>query len=71
MRRLLTRRRSDEDPVGAVPVDPAAGEGSGPTISVPSWTSTRSGEAAERESGEATERIGALLRTDRQTVTEP
>ncbi|GLZ53625.1 hypothetical protein Acsp07_32420 [Actinomycetospora sp. NBRC 106378] len=31
----------------------------------------RSGEAAGREPGEAAERIGALLRSDGQTVTEP
>jgi hypothetical protein len=67
----LTRRRPDEDGTRPFPVGPAAGESGGSTISVPSWTSTRSGEAAGRESGEAAERIGTLLRTDRQTVTEP
>lgn len=61
-----TRTARDRSLVG-----PTAGECYGPTISVPSWTSTRSGEAAGRESGEAAERADPLLRTDRQTVTEP
>jgi hypothetical protein len=41
-------------------VDPTVGECSGPTISVPSWTCTRSGEAAGQESGETAERTGSL-----------
>jgi hypothetical protein len=41
------------------------------TISVPSWTFVRSGEAAGREPDERRERIGALVLTDHRTVTEP